>query len=152
MISHSVGSSRRTTFRRKGLSMFLLIVFIFGGIARCFSQETTLPESESATSSPIPITYNPPSIPSEKRKTAAVVGRLVVTGLGALPFTLFYANFVFDAVRFVGNGFDSQYAPWPFKNQYSAEVTVSETFIRLGVALGLSAAIGLLDMIVPREQ
>ena len=130
--------------------MFLLAVFVFGGIARCSGQETTLPEGGSA--SPIPITYSPPPSPSGRRKTAAVLGRLAVTGLGALPFTLFYANFVFDTARFIGNGFDSQYAPWPFKNQYSAEVTSTETFIRLGVALGLSAAIGLLDVIVPRKQ
>ena len=145
-------SSRWAAIRRRGLSTFLLALFVFGGIARCLGQEATLPEGESAAPRSIPITYTPPPTPPGKKKTAAVLGRLAVTGLGSLPFTLFYANFIFDTVRFVDNGFDSQYAPWPFKSQYSAEVTTSETFIRLGVALGLSAAIGLLDVIIPREQ
>ena len=138
--------------RRTGVSVILLAAFFFGGICQCFGQNVALPESETAISSPIPITYIPPPVPAGKQKNAAVLGRLAITGFGAIPFALFYTNFVFDAVRFVGNGFDVQYAPWPFKTQYSAEVTAGETFLRLGVAFGLGAAIGVLDAIIPRKQ
>ncbi|MCX7025895.1 MAG: hypothetical protein NT061_00070 [Spirochaetes bacterium] len=77
------------------------------------------------------------------------LGRVAIIALGSLPFTVFYTDFVFDSVHYVVNGFDLQYAPWPFKNQYSADVGTTERFIRLGVSLGVSLVIGLLDLIIP---
>lgn len=100
---------------------------------------------------PIPKTYDPTAPAKAEKGLGAKLWRAAVTGLGSFPFAFFYTNFVFDSVRFVDNGFDVLYAPWPFKNQYSAEVGTDETFLRLGVSFGLSAVIGLLDAFVPRK-
>jgi hypothetical protein len=101
---------------------------------------------------PIPKTYAAGSETAKSGRKAGIIGkkawRALVTGAGAFPFAYFYTNFIFDGVRFVENGFDTQYAPWPFKTQYSADVSISETFVRLGVSLGVSAAVGLLDALV----
>ncbi|HWP68462.1 MAG TPA: hypothetical protein VN437_04100, partial [Rectinemataceae bacterium] len=137
---------------RAALSTILLFVFVFAGLVPCFGQDAAEATAEPTVSSPIPQTFFPPAVPKEKRKTGAVLGRIAIIGLGSLPFTLFYTNFIFDTARFVGNGFDTQYAPWPFKTQYSAAVTSEETFLRLGISLGVSAVIGILDVVIPRKQ
>jgi len=156
MTGSSESSSRRTRAYRFAVSAILMASFIFGSIGLCFGQDLsgtetvqgmeTVPGTSASTS--IPKTYSPPSVPPVKKKTATVFGRLAIIGLGSLPFTLFYTNFIFDASRFVGNGFDVQYAPWPFKTQYSAQVSTGETFTRLGISLGISAAIGILDALI----
>ncbi|HEY9055212.1 MAG TPA: hypothetical protein VIO60_10385 [Rectinemataceae bacterium] len=105
--------------------------------------------------SPIPRTYSgtnaqakPLAHKADERKTGSVLGRLAIVSAGALPFAVFYTDFAFDAGRFLVSGFDVQYAPWPFKNQYSAAVDTTERFIRLGVSAALSLAVGLVDLIV----
>jgi hypothetical protein len=112
------------------------------------SEGSQTPASSRLAASPIPLTYDP----SAAKKTAAArkpgLGRTVVIAFGSLPFTVFYTDFIFDSVRFATNGFDLQYAPWPLKNAYSAAVSSSERFLRLGVSLGLSAAIGIIDLIL----
>jgi hypothetical protein len=106
----------------------------------------------SAAGTPIPKTYAAGADAAKSERKAGTIGkkawRALVTSAGAFPFAYFYTNFIFDGVRFVENGFDAQYAPWPFKTQYSADVSVSETFVRLGVSLGMSAVVGLLDALV----
>jgi hypothetical protein len=152
-------TSRITGPYRFVVSAIFLASFIFGSLGPCFSQDLSEARTETGTetvsgnaaSTPIPTTYSAPAIPPVKKKAAAVLSRLAITGLGSLPFTLFYTNFIFDAVRFAGNGFDVQYAPWPFKTQYSAQVSSGETIMRLGVSLGISAAIGILDAVIPRK-
>lgn len=99
---------------------------------------------------PIPITYFASTTEKKKNETGAKLWRIAVIGTGSIPFTLFYTNFVFDSIRFAANGFDTQYAPWPFKNQYSAAVSTGETFLRLGVSVGIGAVIGILDTLIQR--
>lgn len=152
MTGSTARSSKRAGFCRAALSVIILTSFILGALVPCFGQDATEAKAEPTVSSPIPQTFFPPAVSKEKRKTDAVLGRIAITGLGSLPFTLFYTNFIFDTARFVGNGFDTQYAPWPFKTQYSAAVTSEETFLRLGVSLGVSAVIGILDVLIPRKQ
>jgi hypothetical protein len=132
----------------------ILVVLLLGTIApslsygQSVSEGSQTPTSSRLAASPIPLTYDP----SAAKKTVAAkkpsLGRAVVIAFGSLPFTAFYTDFVFDSVRFATNGFDLQYAPWPLKNSYSAAVSTSERFIRLGVSLGLSAAIGIIDLIL----
>lgn len=106
----------------------------------------------AAAPTTIPKTYAAGTEAAKSGRKTGTIGkkawRAIVTGAGAFPFAYFYTNFIFDGVRFVENGFDTQYAPWPFKTQYSADVSVSETFVRLGVSLGVSAAVGLLDALI----
>jgi hypothetical protein len=117
---------------------------------RLSAQENTASTSPAAT--PIPITYASGTEPAKKKAkdVGQMAWRALVTGAGTFPFAYFYTNFIFDGVRFVESGFDAQYAPWPFKTQYSAEVSVSETFVRLGVSMGISAVVGILDALVQR--
>jgi hypothetical protein len=75
--------------------------------------------------------------------------RLAIVGIGTIPFAIFYTDFVFDAVRYVSNGFDVQYAPWPFKNQYSAIVNTNERFMRLGASIGASLIVGFTSVLIP---
>ena len=100
--------------------------------------------------SPIPLTYEPAAARKAPAARRPDVGRAFIIAVGSLPFTVFYTDFAFDSVRFALNGFDLQYAPWPFKNQYSAGVEPAERFMRLGAALGVSAVIGILDLVLQR--
>ena len=77
------------------------------------------------------------------------IGTTLIVAAGSLPFTVFYTDFVFDLYRFIDKGFDVQYAPWPLKNQYSVALSSGEKFIRVGVAIGIAAAIGLLSITIP---
>lgn len=103
-----------------------------------------------AQPTPIPLTYDPKTVTSQapQRRT---LSHAVIVGVGSLPFSVFYVDFVFDFVRFAANGFDVSYAPWPFKNQYSASVETDERFLRLGVSVGVSAVVGLLDLLLPSK-
>jgi hypothetical protein len=106
---------------------------------------------EAFVATPIPKTL--PRVDASNAKTSmpARLKRMAITGVGAFPFALFYTNFVFDSLRFAGNEFQTQYAPWPFKNQFSAEVDTSEKFLRLGVSIGASAIVGILDALIQRR-
>jgi hypothetical protein len=74
--------------------------------------------------------------------------RFEIVSLGSYPITLFYTGFAFDLQRYLANGRDSAYAPWPFKGTYSASLSTSERLTRLGVALGVSFAVGAVDAII----
>lgn len=156
--SWSPGAGR---FRRIVILLTLCSALAVGG--RCEAQEDSQDSSSPSISSeqsaltstpsatPIPKTY---SAEKSIRAESAVITkfrRIAITGMGTFPIALFYTNFIFDSARFASSGFDVQYAPWPFKSQYSAEVTSSETFIRLGVSLGLSAVVGILDAFIQRK-
>ncbi|MCE1195690.1 hypothetical protein LWX53_04270 [bacterium] len=142
---------RRGKTRAAPLLVIAVLAFLAApmrGGAKLYAQET--PASISPAATPIPITYAAGTEPAKAKDAGKKAWRAIVTGAGAFPFAYFYTNLVFDSVRFVSNGFNVQYAPWPFKTQYSAEVSVSETFIRLGVSAGLSAVVGILDAVVQR--
>jgi len=135
------------------VAAFFMLALTVSGFQPSFGQTSS--DASAATSafspvpSPIPFSYDPALAkkPSAAKRPDAV--RAIVIAFGSLPFTAFYTDFVFDSVRFAVNNFDLQYAPWPFKNQYSAAIGVPERFTRLGVALGISAVVGLLDLILP---
>jgi len=71
-----------------------------------------------------------------------------VISLGLFPFSYFYTNFAFDLVRFISHDFDTAYAPWPFNTQYSAALTNSEVWTRIGIASGASILLGFLSVII----
>lgn len=54
--------------------------------------------------------------------------RFEIIAVGVFPFMLFYTRFTFDMYRYVSNGFDSMYAPWPFKNEFSYKPTDNEQY------------------------
>lgn len=144
------------------LAIFFFIVVI-GGTGRCEAQiseqariddKGTPPRGTELTTpsfTPIPITYVATETLPAKQNVDKKLWRIAVIGAGSFPFTLFYTNFIFDSVRFATHSFDVQYAPWPFKTQYSAPVSTGETFLRLGVSAGIGVIIGVIDQIVQRR-
>ena len=79
---------------------------------------------------------------------AVSLRRFEVISLGAFPFMRFYARAGADLGRYVANGFDSDYAPWPFKTEYSYEMTDGEQVECVLAAAGLSLAFGALDAVL----
>jgi hypothetical protein len=61
---------------------------------------------------------------------------------------LFYSRVALDLGRFVGNDFDSSYAPWPFRNEFSYKPDNDEQWLAVKVALGLSFGVGMLDYLL----
>ena len=45
------------------------------------------------------------------------VRRFEIISLGAFPILLFYTRLAYDTSLFVKSGFDSSFAPWPFRKQ-----------------------------------
>jgi hypothetical protein len=99
----------------------------------------------------------PPRSPYESRSALAPtpgvdgenpLGRLAIVTLGSFPILLFYTDFSFDLGKFVFKGFDANYAPWPFKSEYSEPPSVGEKAARIGVAIGASAAVGAIDYFI----
>ncbi|HOZ72424.1 MAG TPA: hypothetical protein PLQ29_05460 [Spirochaetales bacterium] len=74
--------------------------------------------------------------------------RFEIVGLGVFPILLFYTRFASDAARYVRNGFDATYAPWPFKNEQSYEPSDDEQWKNVLTAAGLSVAFAALDALV----
>ena len=74
--------------------------------------------------------------------------RSLVISIGLFPFSYFYTNFAFDLARFISHDFDTAYAPWPFNTQYSAALTNSEVWTRIGIASGASILLGFLSVII----
>jgi len=147
----------------RGLLALLFFVSVFGGLGRCEAQtnkqtpsdgseiDVRMAELEGASFTPIPITYSATATLPPKNSIDKKLWRIAVIGVGSFPFTLFYTNFIFDSVRFAAHSFDVQYAPWPFKTQYSAAVSTSETFLRLGVSAGMGVIIGIIDAVIQRR-
>lgn len=71
--------------------------------------------------------------------------RFEIVSLGSFPIMLFYTGFAFDLERYVTNGFDYSYAPWPFKNEKSASLSDQERVTRISIALGASLIVGGID-------
>lgn len=134
---------------KKQRRWYLLLLFLTFSCVAVYAQEIRTEELPAGTPIPISGLQATQAVRTEPVKGFSLE-RMAITGIGSLPFTIFYSNFAFDTARFIGNGFDLQYAPWPFKNQYSASVSTGDRFIRLGVSIGVSAVIGLLDALISR--
>ena len=94
-------------------------------------------QSAPAQSTPIPLT-----LPD---KSENPFSRFEIVSLGAFPIMLFYTSFAFDLGSYVANGFDSTYAPWPFKSAKSAVLSDKDRITRLSVTLGASLIVGAVD-------
>jgi len=71
--------------------------------------------------------------------------RFEIVALGSYPIMLFYTGLGFDLSAYIGSGYDPSRAPWPFKNEYSAELSDSERLQRLGTAALASLFVAGLD-------
>lgn len=99
-----------------------------------------------ASPSPLPEAYAAEEFP----EWALSLRRWEIVSLGAFPIALFYTHMVFDVSRYIGSGFDSAYAPWPLKNEFSYKPSPSEWGLMFLTAGAVAAAVGLTDAIILR--
>jgi hypothetical protein len=85
---------------------------------------------------------------SYKNTKESWLGRSFVLSIGLFPFTYFYTGTALDIVRFAAHNFSADYAPWPFKTQYSVALTNEEMWWKLGIASGTSVLFGILGAIL----
>ena len=83
-----------------------------------------------------------------KSFTETPIGRFETIAVGSFPITLFYVGFGFDLAAYAQNGFDSAYAPWPFKSANAPAPSPTNLEMRLGTAVALSLSIAVLDQIL----
>jgi hypothetical protein len=76
------------------------------------------------------------------------LSRFGIVTLGSFPIMLLYADFSVDLGRYFLNGFNSAYAPWPFKSEYAEPPSQAEKAARIGVAIGASVAVGAIDYLI----
>jgi hypothetical protein len=127
------------------LPLFCLAASLFLGFFApqgCDAQDAGASEAAGYFSSPIPLSYQADEEKKEIKKESSLRRGLIIAA-GSFPFSYFYTNLAFDLVRYAANGFDSLYAPWPFRSLGTVSIDSKETFIRIGVGAGLSLAIGL---------
>ncbi len=135
----------------------LLVVFICGSLlVYCLpvlaqegnsDSEIVAKEEQNAQEMPEMPKVTLPSFSYSEAKEGAFRRGFVIS-LGLFPFSYFYTNFAFDLVRFISHDFETAYAPWPFNTQYSAALTNSEVWTRIGIASGASILLGFLSVII----
>lgn len=79
------------------------------------------------------------------RFTLTPLGRFEAVAVGSFPIVLFYVGFGFDFAQYSGSGFQSLYAPWPFKNPKAPTPSQAELVTRLETAVALSVGVAVLD-------
>jgi hypothetical protein len=65
--------------------------------------------------------------------------RAEVVAFGALPITIFYAQFSIDCYRFAVADWDRRYAPWPIKSAGAVPMTDAQS--RTALAAGVVGAV-----------
>jgi hypothetical protein len=88
--------------------------------------------------------------PSIDRENA--LARFGIVTLGSFPLMLLYSDLSFDIGRYFANGCAPEYAPWPFKSEYSAEVSEEEKLLRIGAAACASIAVGTIDFLIRQAK
>lgn len=80
--------------------------------------------------------------------THTPLGRFETIAVGSFPIVMFYVGFGFDFAAYVQSGFQSLYAPWPFKDSRAPSPSQSELETRIGTAVLVSLGIAGLDLIL----
>ena len=76
--------------------------------------------------------------------------RAEVIFVGSIPFTMFFTFEGYDTYRYVTNGLDPFYAPWPFRPGSAQQYTAQEKTGILVSAVSLSLVIAAADYVVGR--
>ncbi|MDP2816325.1 MAG: hypothetical protein Q8O19_06575 [Rectinemataceae bacterium] len=96
------------------------------------------------------LAFSPEALPHDVRKSGSFgkhALRFEIISVGAFPIMLFYTDLGFGIGRYLSSGFDSRYAPWPFRDSSSILPDDSERLVRIGVAAGISFAIAIFDLV-----
>jgi hypothetical protein len=124
---------KKNVFLKKSLFAFLL----------CLALPTAAQTSENA------ISFDLLGVP----QWASDLRRAEIVAFGSFPFTFFYTSFTMDTIRFANHGWnDYRYAPWPFKAAGAVDMTTNEQMLTIGIAVGTSLLIALIDHLIVRSQ
>jgi hypothetical protein len=80
--------------------------------------------------------------------------RAEIVMFGSVPFTIFFTSFFMDFYRmfYYAGGWDSRYAPWPFKGTGAIDKTTSELTVMFTVAISGSLIIAAADYFIVRHK
>ncbi|MFH2114040.1 MAG: hypothetical protein ABIJ86_06000 [Spirochaetota bacterium] len=126
---------------RPALLLSLLTVLLVVVVGNLAAQAVSTPSGAKTTANPLPEPYGSEEFPLWTYS----LRRFEIVSLGAFPVLLFYSRIALDTGRYVSNGFDSSYAPWPFRNEFSYKRDSDEQWLAVKVSLGLSIGVGVLD-------
>lgn len=126
---------------RRNLRVAVLLGFLLVFSGTLAAQGSSTLTGAKTSINPLPEPYGA----EEFSPWAYSLRRFEIVSLGAFPILLFYSRIALDMGRFAGNGFDSSYAPWPFRNEFSYKPDASEQWLAVKVAFGLSLGVGALD-------
>lgn len=70
--------------------------------------------------------------------------------VGSFPFTLFATLEVYDTARYISNGFNPSYAPWPLGSGTAVSYSSSETLWLVASAVSLSMVLSGIDFLIGR--
>jgi hypothetical protein len=121
--------------KNKRFFFFLFVFLVFIPCFKAYSQTATA--DAGMTSTQFDMTGFP--------LWAKDLRRGEIVAFGSFPFLYFFANFGFDTYRWLNNGNDMRYAPWPFNSAGTVGKTTEEKIITLGIAAGGSILIALID-------
>jgi hypothetical protein len=71
-----------------------------------------------------------------------------IIAFGSFPFTMFTATFFMDTWRCYNNGWDTKYAPWPFKSAGAVDMTNREHEIVMTAAALTSLGLAFADFVI----
>lgn len=126
--------------RGAALALRLALIFSLTQAGPSFAQ--------AAAPSPLPEPYAAEEFPAWARS----LRRWEIVSVGVFPIALFYTRLAMDTSRYVQNGFQGRFAPWPFKNEYSYAPSADEQRAAVAVAAGLALGVGILDMILLQRR
>jgi hypothetical protein len=130
------------------LLVSLLMILPMVAVGNLAAQATTTQPADRTTANPLPVPYGNEEFPVWTYS----LRRFEIVSLGAFPILLFYSRIALDTGRYVGNGFDASYAPWPFRNEFSYKPDSNEQWLAVKVAVGLSLGVGVLDYFLLSRQ
>jgi hypothetical protein len=121
--------------KKKRRFFFLFILLVFISLFKAYSQTTTADAGMASTQ------FDMSGFPL----WAKDLRRGEIVAFGSFPFMYFFSNFGFDTYRWLNNGNDMRYAPWPFNSAGTVGKTTNEKIITLGIAAGGSILIAIID-------
>jgi hypothetical protein len=91
-----------------------------------------------------------PYTDDEFPKWARDLRRAEIIFVGSIPFTLFFTFEGYDTYRYVSNGLDPLYAPWPFRPGSAQLYSDQEKIGLVATSLSLSLLVATADWIIGR--
>jgi hypothetical protein len=129
---------------KKKRFFFLFVLLVFVALLELQAQSTSINTSTGMASTQFDMSGFP--------LWAKNLRRGEIIAFGAFPIMYFFSNFGFDTYRWVNNGNDMRYAPWPFNSAGTVGKTTDEKLMTLGIAAGSAVLIALIDYGIVRYK